>query len=124
MSRRSVQVTASWVLMVGFVVLGLMYLNGAFFSAWVAGGPPNPHPLGWERRALGQLAFSLASFTLAVGSFMLVQALPVWKRSWVILVLAGIVLAVSPYVGRLVLQDKCLDRGGQWSNLTLECEPK
>jgi hypothetical protein len=124
MSRHRVQGTASWVLMLGFMVLGLMYLNGAFFSAWVAGGPPNSHPLGWERRALGQLAFSLASFTLAVGSFKLVRELPVRKRSSFALVLAGIVLAVSPYVDRLVLQDKCLDQGGQWSNLTLECVPK
>ena len=111
-------------MLAGFILLGLLYLNGALFSAWVSGGPPNSHLLGWERRAIGQLSFSLASFVLAVGSYKLVASLPAWRRLPVVLVLLGIALLIAPYVGRFVLQDKCLDGGGQWSNLTLECTAK
>lgn len=124
MKQHRIQKAASWVLCLGFVGFGLLYLNGALFSAWVAGGPPNPNPLGWERRALGQLSFSLASFILAIGSFKLVTALPAWHRIPVALVLIGIGFAFAPYVGRLVLQDQCLDNGGKWSNLELVCSFK
>jgi hypothetical protein len=117
----SIQRAASWIILAGFVLLGLLYLNGAIFSAWVSGGPPNQYPLGWERRAMGQLSFSLASFVLAIGSYKLIASLPVWRRLPMVLVLLGIALLVAPYIGRFVLQDKCLDNGGQWSKLTLEC---
>jgi hypothetical protein len=115
------QRVASWVVSLGFIVLGLAYLNGAMFSAWMAGGPPNPYPLGWERRAMGQLCFSAASFVLAIGSYKLVASLPIWRRLPFALVIIGIALAIAPYLGRFLLQDMCLDRGGQWSNETLEC---
>jgi hypothetical protein len=121
MQRSSIQRAASWVMLTGFVLFGLQYLNGAVFSAWMSGGPPNPHPLGWERRAIGQLSLSLASFVLAIGSYRLIVTLPAWRRLPVALVLLGIVLLVTPYIGRFLLQDKCLDSGGQWNNLTLEC---
>jgi hypothetical protein len=124
MQRLALQRIASWVVCVGFAVLGLLYLNGAFFSAWVAGGPPTEYPLGWERRALGQLSFSVASFLLAVGSYKIVVALPTWRRVPTMLVVIGLALIVAPYIGRFVLQDQCLDRGGKWSNLTLECTTK
>jgi hypothetical protein len=121
MSWLTTRTLASWVVMLGFLAFGLLYLNGAIFSAWVSGGPPNPYPVGWSRRALGQLSFSVASFLLAVGAFRLVRALPVWRRSAVVLVAVGLALLVAPYIGRFVLQDQCLDSGGSWSNLTLEC---
>jgi hypothetical protein len=110
--------------LLGFVALGLLYLNGALFSLWVAGGPPNPHPLGWERRALGQLSFSVASFMLAFGSFKLVVESPALRGKTIAIVLVGLALAAAPYIGRFVLQDQCLDQGGQWSNFTLECATK
>jgi hypothetical protein len=124
MSHHRLQRIVGWVVSLGFIYLGLMYLNGAFFSAWMSGGPPNPHPLGWERRALGQLGFSLASFILAAGSYKLIVSLPSWRRVPMVLVLIGFAIAVTPLVGRFMLQDQCLDRGGQWSNLTLECITK
>jgi hypothetical protein len=121
MSWFTLRSLASWVVMLGFVVLGLLYLNGAIFSAWVSGGPPNPYPVGWSRRALGQLSFSVASFVLAVGAFRLVRSLPAWRRSAMALVVLGLAFLVAPYAGRFVFQDQCLDSGGRWSNLTLEC---
>lgn len=124
MSHARVQRIVSWVVAVGFVALGLLYLNAALFSAWMSGGPPNPHPLGWGRLALGQLSTALASFILAVGSYKLVASLPVWRRLPLALVLTGLFLSLAPYLGRFVLQDQCLGRGGSWSNITLECSTK
>lgn len=124
MSPLRSQRIASWVVCLGFVALGLLYLNAAFFSAWVAGGPPNTNPVGWERRALGQLSVSVASFILSVGSYKLVISLPSWRPIPVAIVLGGLVFSVAPYIGRFVLQDQCLDSGGQWSNLELICKAK
>ena len=112
---------ASWFVCVGFAFLSVAYLNGAFFSTWVAGGPPNENPLGWERRALGQLAFSAAAMLLSIGSYKLISRLPNWPRSSVALIATGIVLALSPYAGRLMLQKNCLTQGGKWSNDHLIC---
>jgi|EndMetStandDraft_4_1072995.scaffolds.fasta_scaffold571340_1 hypothetical protein len=112
---------AGWLVSLGFVALGLLYLNAAFFSAWMSGGPPSPYPTGWGRLALGQFTFSVAAFILAAGSYKLVVSLPAWRRAPAVAVLAGLALLVAPYIGRFVLQDQCLDQGGRWSNLTLEC---
>jgi hypothetical protein len=116
-----VQRTAAWIVTAGFLALGLAYLNGAVFSAWVAGGPPGLYPTGWERRALGQLGFSLGSFILAVGSFRLIGGLPQWRRGALVVVFLGIGVAAVPYIGRLFLERSCLSQDGEWSNLTLEC---
>ena len=115
------QKIAAWVVCLGFAFLSLAYLNGAFFGAWVAGGPPNGNPLGWERRALGQLAFSAAALMLSVGSYKLISRLPKWPRTPLALLAIGIALASSPYAGRFLLQDSCLDQGGKWSNDHLIC---
>ena len=124
MTYTRLQRITAWVVSLGFVLLGLMYLNGAFFSAWVSGGPPNPYPLGWERRAIGQLGLSLASFILSLGSYKLILSLPSWRRVPVALIFSGLLMALTPFIGRFVLQDQCRGHGGQWSNLTLECAAK
>jgi hypothetical protein len=121
MHHRIAQKAAAWVVSLGFAFLSLAYFNGAFFSAWVAGGPPNDNPLGWERRALGQLAFSVAALVLSVASYRLVSRLPKFSRSAVAMTLIGVLVALSPYLGRFILQDKCLDNGGRWSNDHLIC---
>lgn len=119
--RSITQRVAAWVVCIGFALLSLAYLNGAFFSAWVASGPPNDNPLGWERRALGQLGFCLACMLLSVGSFGLVSKLPRWPTWAVVVIAVGLFTGVSPYVGRFLLQDACLDRGGSWSHDQLVC---
>ena len=121
MLHHLLQRIAGLLVSLGFIFIGLVYLNGAFFSAWLSGGPPNPYPLGWERRAIGQLVFSVAAFVLAVGSYKVIVALPNWRRPPVVLVFIGIAIALTPFAGRFLLQDQCLDQGGQWSNRTLEC---
>ena len=37
---------ARWIVLAILVVTMLFFLNDAFFSGWVAGGPPGPHKLG------------------------------------------------------------------------------
>lgn len=121
MQLQSIRKFASLGVSLGLLALGLLYLNNAFFSLWVASGPPNAHPMGWERRALGQLAWSVAAFTFSGASYRLLQALPRWPRSALVLLAAGSCLAMAPHVARILLQDRCLDQGGQWSNTHLEC---
>ena len=118
------QRVASWVVSLGFVALGLLYLNAALFSAWMSGGPPNPYPLGWQRLAVGQLGLTVASFVLAIASYKLVVSLPKWRRVPLVFTLAGLALAAAPYAGRLLLEHQCLQIGGAWSNVTLECSVK
>jgi hypothetical protein len=111
-----------WAVLAGFAYLALAYLNSAFYSAWVSGGPPNPHPLGWSRRALVHLSFSLAAVFLGVGLFRATPRLPSLSRSDFAIVAIGVALVVAPYVGRFVLAQSCSLEGGRWSNETIECE--
>lgn len=104
------------------VGLGLVFLNDAVFSGWVAGGPPGDHELGWGRRSLGSLCFALAS--LLAGAF-LIRALSGRPRpglgTWSLAV-AAILLGLAPFVAREILIDSCLDRGGRWNASLIECE--
>ena len=124
MPYQRLQRVSAWILLLGFLGLALMYLNGAFFAAWMSGGPPNPYPIGWERRAFGDLSLSLACLVLSLGACTLVVSLRRLRRWPLALVLLGVALAIAPRVGHFLLQDACLDRGGQWSSLTLECAHK
>ena len=111
-----------WAALVGLCLVGLFFLNDAFFSGWVAGGPPGPHKLGWERRSLASLFLSLASFVAATGAFRALGRLPrVGMLSWFLLVVAA-GMALTPIVAREILVDSCLDNGGRWNHATLECE--
>lgn len=108
--------------LLGLGVVGLLYLNDAFVSAWVAGGPPGPHKLGWERRSLASLLWSLAAFVAAVGLFRALGRLPrIGTLAWLLLAVAA-VLALAPFVAREILIDACVDRGGRWVHTALECE--
>jgi hypothetical protein len=111
-----------WVALLALIGIGLLYLNGAAFSAWMSGGPPNPHPVGWGRRAIGQLCFSLSAFVAASGGFLFIGKLPSLSKAGLSLLIAAVALAAAPYVGRAVVAASCVDNGGQWRNLTLECE--
>ena len=110
----------AWLLLA--VVAGLFFLNDAFFSAWVAGGPPSEHKLGWERRSQASLALSLACFFAGAFLFRALIRLPRPGRLvWLYAVVAGL-LALAPFAAREVLIDKCLDSGGRWNRMSIECE--
>jgi hypothetical protein len=111
-----------WLLLLAFVAAGLYFLNDAFFSAWVAGGPPGEHKLGWERRSQASLALCIACLLAGVTTFWGARRFPVVGRlTWLLLGIAA-VIAVSPFLAQQVLIDKCLDSGGRWSKATIECE--
>ena len=96
-------------------------LFAASASAWVSGGPPNPYPLGWSRRAIGHLCFALASLSFGLGLFKGIQVFPRATNGAAAFIVLGALLALGPYIGRFVLIDNCLDRGGSWNGGTLQC---
>ena len=111
-----------WASLLLAIVAGLFFLNDAFFSAWVAGGPPSEHKLGWERRSQGSLALSLACFFTGAFLFRALIRLPKPGRlAWLFAVIAAF-LALAPFVAREVLIDNCLDSGGRWNRMSFECE--
>ena len=112
---------AKWLALIAFIIVALLYLNSAIYSAWVSGGPPNPYPLGWSRRAAGQLCFALAALSFGVGLFNGIQTFPRATKGSAAFIVLGALLALGPYIGRFVLIDSCLDRGGSWNRETLQC---
>lgn len=110
-----------WSVLLMFIVLAILYLNSAVYSAWVSGGPPNPYPIGWSRRALGHICFALAALFFGVALFIGIRKLPKFGKSSIALTVIGILLVASPYVGRFILIDGCLDRGEKWNNETIQC---
>jgi hypothetical protein len=113
---------SKWIVLLAFIALALLYLNSAIYSAWVSGGPPNPYPVGWSRRALGHLSFSLAATFLGASLFRGIGHFPFISRATLVLLTIGLGFVAAPYVGRFVLADSCLDQGGRWSNETFQCE--
>jgi len=110
-----------WCVLLAFVCLALLYLNSAVYSAWVSGGPPNPYPIGWSRRALGHFSFSAAALFIGIGLFRGILTFPKVGRGALMLLAMGLSLIAAPYIGRFVLSDRCLDQGGSWSNQTIQC---
>ena len=110
-----------WLILVAFVILSLLYLNSAFYSAWVSGGPPNPYPIGWSRRALGHLCFALAALIIGIGLFKGIKTLPKFGKGAIVFVVIGALLALTPYLGRYLLIDACLDRGEKWNHEAIQC---
>lgn len=111
-----------WTLLAAASLMGMYLLNDAAFSAWMAGGPPGEHKLGWERRSQGSLALSLACFFAGAFLFRSVGRMPRPGRlAWLLGALA-VLLASAPFIAREVLIDQCLDKGGRWHHEFIECE--
>jgi hypothetical protein len=121
-NQNSILRFARWASLLACVIVGLFFLNDSFFSAWMAGGPPTEYKLGWSRRSQGSLAFSLARFVAGACLLRVLGSLRQPGRlAWV---LGGVatVLALAPFLVREVLIDKCLDSGGRWNSMFIECE--
>lgn len=121
-SFRSLGSALAWLVLGGTALGSLYLLNGAAFSAWMAGGPPNPYPQGWAMRSQTQLAWAVAIDFGGVAAFRLSRELPVVRKSTVALAVVCGVLAVLPSANRLLQIDRCLDGGGRWSYEGLQCE--
>jgi hypothetical protein len=103
-----------WILLISGIIWGVVQLNGAAFSAWVAGGPPTTDPEGWQFVAGNRLAWASASFLAASGMFVLLRRdRPISRYAVATLVIAAL-LAAYPCVREFIASDACLDSGGQW----------
>ena len=110
-----------WLVLIAFIMLALLYLKGAIYSVWVPGGPQGPYPQGWFRMAAGQLCFAFASLSSGFGLFKGIQTFPRATGGSAALIVLAALLALGPYIGRFVLIDNCLDRGGSWNRATYLC---
>jgi len=110
-----------WLVLIAFIVVALLYLNSSIYNAWVSGGPPNPYPPGWSRRAIGHLCFAAASLSFGLGLFKGIQTFPRATNGTAVFIVLGALLALSPYIGRFVSIDNCMDRGESWNRETLQC---
>ena len=104
-----------------FIVAGLYFLNDAFFSGWVAGGPPGEHKLGWERRSLASLLYLLACFIGAFAAFKVVKYGAHTSRVWLLVALLACLLGAAPFAVRTNHIAQCSATGGTWSSDFLEC---
>ena len=110
-----------WSILLGLIATALIFLNGAIFRAWVAGGPPTPNPNGWLYAAGNYFLWSLASLLGAVGLFLLLGGRrPISRVAVAACVLAAVLLLI-PAVREYLATDSCLDAGGQWSKAELRC---
>lgn len=110
-----------WILLASGIAACLYFLNDAAFSAWMAGGPPSSHKLGWELRSQANLFQSVGALLLGITTFKVVGDAPrIARISYVIGALAILALLV-PHAQKALHVDKCLDSGGKWSDQTLEC---
>ena len=110
-----------WLVLSVFIILALLFLNSSIYSVWVSEGPPNPYPLGWSRRAIGHLCFALAALCFGIGLFKGIRTFPRSTNGSAAFIVLGAILAISPYIGRFVLMDKCLDRGESWNREMSQC---
>jgi hypothetical protein len=109
----------------GFLLAGitffLLYLNIAFYRAWLAGGPPTSNPEGLQFSAANFLSWALAFLSAGIGMFLLLDKNPPTIRiSAIFLVLAGI-LGIFPSCRTFIATDRCLDDGGKWVPKELRC---
>lgn len=114
----------SWLALLSLGAVAALLLNGALFSAWMSGGPPNPYPQGWALRSLAFLVWSLAAATGAAALFYAIRRASNLGRTLLIVCAICAALAAAPFLAREVLIDKCLDGGGRWNAGGLVCEPQ
>ena len=110
-----------WLVFIIFIMVALLYLYSSLYSVWVSGGASNPYTPGWSRRATGDLCFAAAALFFGIGLFKGIRTFPAATKASAAFILLGAILSISPYVGRFVLIDKCLDRGGSWNHRTIQC---
>ena len=112
-----------WVLFLGCVAMGFLYLNGAAGSWWVSWGPPTDYPKAWEQQAVTRFCISIVFLFTAPMVFMVLKQGFNFKRSvykyvWLFVV---VVSASYPQLREFMKIDACLDSGGTWNEKYFEC---
>lgn len=110
-----------WLVLLAFILLALFCLYSAVYSALGSGDAAGAYSPGMLRLAAGQLCFALASLSFGLGLFKGIQTFPGATSGSAALIVLAAMLALGPFIGRFVLVDACLDRGGSWNRVTLEC---
>ena len=119
--KKNFKVILRWCFLLAGITFFLLYLNNAFYRAWIAGGPPTPNPEGWLFSAGNLLSWSLAFLCAGIGIFLLIGRYPPISRiAALFLVLAGI-LVIFPSCRTFIATDRCLDDGGKWVPKELRC---
>jgi hypothetical protein len=113
-----------WIASVLFIVLGLLYLNGAAGSWWVSWGPPTEFPEAWEQRAIAQLGYAIALLATAPMAFITLKQKfnlrsSKYKYWWVVIIVAA--LSYS-HLRAFLFADSCLDSGGSWQSIQFRCQ--
>lgn len=115
-----------WVLLLGFIALGLLYMNGAMASLWAASGPAVEAPNIWIHQVLVHFGFSFASLASGICFFRVLKSGRIfdWPRTWKVwLLLLLVVVALGwPPFKRFLEIDSCLDLGGRWIYTHHECD--
>jgi len=120
-SRRSMAFLR-WAILLGCIALGLLYLNSAVFSAWVAGGPPTDYPESWLHRAVLRFCIAVALFLVGTAAFRWISRLPSIDRwSVALFLIAGVVLSI-PLVREHMVANSCVNSGGQWDRPEFRCK--
>ncbi len=63
----------------------------------------------------------MAALFFGVGLFKGLRTLPKLSKGAIAFTVLGILLAASPYIGRFMLIDGCLDRGEKWNHEAIQC---
>ena len=114
-----------WALLVFFVALGLLYLNGAASAWWASWGPPTKYPESWQQAAFVRLGFAISAFCIGVIIFMALKKGFSFKSSQYKFysLIAAVILSLSyPQTREWFLIDTCLDSGGTWQNNEFRCK--
>jgi hypothetical protein len=111
---------ARWTALVACVVIAILYLNSAAYSAWAAGGPPTPAPGWWLHRAFAHACFAGVALALGAVAFLLLAA-PRRTCTALLLTAVAVVLLVLPSARVFLLEDMCLDSGGVLDAATFAC---
>jgi len=105
------------------IVVAIIYLNSAFFSAWVSGGPPNDFPEAWAYRSFSHFYYGFGFMVFAFTIFFTLKPNATRIKSKFVL---GLVLAITlfaiPHIKNFMEVDSCLDQGGRWNEVYQRCE--
>jgi hypothetical protein len=113
---------AAWAVLVGAVVIGLLYLNSAAYSAWAGGGPPTAFREAWMQRAFAHLSYAAGAIFLGVAAFRAIRRLPRLETVGLLLAVLALLAVGAPTFRRFVLASRCTDGGGRWDEPAFKCE--
>lgn len=102
--------------------MAALYLNSAFFSAWVSGGPPTPYPEAWAQRSLVHLSLAGSLLLGGMAAFRAIGSFPNFGGVTISLAMLALLILGAPHFHAFLHSDACLDSGGRWNGVEFKCE--